>query len=82
MKHTSVEKTLPGLMNVKAHAATVSFQNLSRFQTKVLAALTDRQSDWRITGAIAPSSKSLSSALARWHGAQTRFLSWARAPVL
>jgi phosphatidylethanolamine/phosphatidyl-N-methylethanolamine N-methyltransferase len=64
MKHTSVEKTLPGLLNVKAHAATVSFQNLWRFQTKVQAALTDRQSDWRITGAIAPSSKSLSSALA------------------
>jgi len=64
MKHTSVEKTLPGLMNVKAHSATVSFQNLWRFQTKVRAALTDRQSDWRITGAIAPSSKSLSSALA------------------
>lgn len=64
MKHTFVEKTRPGLMNVKAHAATVSLQNLWRFQTKVLAALTDLQSDWRITGAIAPSSKSLSSALA------------------
>lgn len=64
MKHTSVGNTLSGLKNVKAHAATVSFQNLWRVQTKVLAALTDLKSNWRITGAIAPSSQRLSSSLA------------------
>jgi phosphatidylethanolamine/phosphatidyl-N-methylethanolamine N-methyltransferase len=65
MKLTTVEKTLPGLMNVTTHAATVLCLHLWRFQTKVLAAVTHLHSNWQITGAITPSSQRLSSSLAR-----------------
>jgi phosphatidylethanolamine/phosphatidyl-N-methylethanolamine N-methyltransferase len=64
MKHSPTQKTLPWFVNCAAQAALLPFQYLSSVQAELLVALTDLQSNWRITGAIAPSSRSLSSALA------------------
>lgn len=64
MKYAATQKTLPGFVNYAAQAALLSLRHLSKIQTEMLAALTNFQSNWRITGAIAPSSQRLSSALA------------------
>jgi phosphatidylethanolamine/phosphatidyl-N-methylethanolamine N-methyltransferase len=64
MKYPVARSVLPTVPAFLAHWLTSQFRSLWAFPAELLPALTNFRSNWRVTGAIAPSSPSLSSSLA------------------
>jgi phosphatidylethanolamine/phosphatidyl-N-methylethanolamine N-methyltransferase len=65
MRYPAAQKVQPGLARFAAQGLTASFRSLQAFQRELRSFLFDFRLNWRVTGAIAPSSTRLSSSLAR-----------------
>jgi phosphatidylethanolamine/phosphatidyl-N-methylethanolamine N-methyltransferase len=64
MKYPTEQEVGPGLVSFAVHALTAPFRNIRNVRTELLSPLIDFRLNWRVTGAIAPSSPRLSSSLA------------------
>jgi phosphatidylethanolamine/phosphatidyl-N-methylethanolamine N-methyltransferase len=64
MKYPAAQEIGPGLVSFAVHAMTAAVRNIRNIRTELLSPLIVFGLNWRVTGAIAPSSPRLSSSLA------------------